>query len=128
MRRLLIGFTLLSLTLVAQGQSTWWIPATPLIGQPVEIFYDVTLGTLPDDAQNVRMHWGVYDPETTFWMTPPEEMWPPGTELQGAGPAVQTPMNEEGAGVFSPLLGPPVGVIAIPLFFSVSTKWGKNSE
>jgi len=111
-----------------QAQSCWWEPPTPLMGQPVEIFYDAVAGTLPDDADEVRMHWGIYDPANGSWSTPPEEMWPPGTELHGSGPAVQSPMAPEGEGIFSLLVEPTPEIEWIAFVFTDGDNWDNNDE
>jgi hypothetical protein len=85
---------------VSFAQTAWWEPAAPRIGDVVTIYYDANVGTLSPTA-SVWMHWGVYDPVTTNWSTPPAPIWPAGSVLHTDNIALQSPMTNNGAGISS---------------------------
>ena len=64
---------------------SWWEPENPEPGDLVTIYYDTDPGELP--AGNLRLHWGI-----NAWTEPPQEMWPPNTQVADPGQSVQTPL------------------------------------
>ena len=82
------------------AQTAWWEPAAPRIGDEVTIYYDANVGTLAPGSA-VVMHWGVFDPGTGDWTTPPDEIWPAGSVLWTDNVALRSPMTNDGSGVYS---------------------------
>jgi|GEM_PF-502978 len=80
--------------------ASWWIPETPLPGDEVTIYYNTIAGTLPNNASNVKLHWGINEIGSGNWIEPPASMWPPGTIPIGDNHAVQTPMLNQGGGIW----------------------------
>jgi glycosidase len=95
--RILILF---SATAMCFAQTAWWVPAAPRIGDQITIYYDANIGSLnPDGA--VWMHWGVYDIGSGDWSAPPNEIWPEGSILHSDNVALQSPLINDGEGLFS---------------------------
>ena len=107
------------------AQACWWDPAAPLVGQDLEIFYDVNAGTLPPGAEDLILHWGVYDPETTFWSLPPEANWPWGS-IPFEGVALQSPMTEQGGGIWSIVVPSVEPMEHIAWVFTDGESWDSN--
>ncbi len=81
--------------------ASWYSPEDPEPGDLLTVYYNAAAGTLPDDAVNVRLHWGINQVGQGQWQEPPAAMWPPGTVPAGDGMAVQTPMNSDGVSLWS---------------------------
>lgn len=85
---------LLSVNLVhAEGAATW-IPEEPLPGDSITIIYDPTIGTLSEDADSIKLHWGINETGPGLWIPPPPEVWPEGSVLWSDNRAIQSKMTK----------------------------------
>ncbi|MBU0692226.1 hypothetical protein KKH18_10505, partial [bacterium] len=82
------------------AQTAWWEPVAPRIGDEVTFYYDANVGTLAPGS-SIVMHWGVLDPGTGNWSTPPAEIWPAGSVLWTDNVALRSPMTNDGSGVYA---------------------------
>lgn len=128
-----IGSIMKSLTLLlhlaaaplALGQVVVLDPAAPLIGQTLTITYDAVAGALPDGAAQVRLHWGLRDPDTGNWSLPPAVNWPAGSTTPD-GFALQSPMPAQGAGLFQVALPSVEPMQQIAFVFTDGSNWDNN--
>lgn len=82
------------------AQTAWWEPAAPRQGDVVTFYYDAIAGALPDNGSQVWMHWGILAANGN-WSTPPQAIWPAGSQLHSDNVAVQSPMTNTGNQVWS---------------------------
>jgi len=118
---------LISITVV-NAQVAWWEPEMPLIGQEFTIYYDASLGTIPEDSDEVWLHWGVIDGAGN-WSAPPEEIWPDGSQISGDGYACQSPLVEVENSTWSVTINPTDDIDAIEFVFTdMGDNWDNNGE
>ncbi len=108
------------------GTVSWWTPEDPQPGDDVTIFYDCIPGTLPNNAANVILHWGVNELSHGNWQAPPEPMRPPGTIMQDV--AARTPMNSLGSGLFSLTIPTLDTIYSIHYVTTDGTNWDNNNN
>lgn len=92
-RILALAFVLAIVVGMAIGQTVSWEPASPRVGDAVTFRYDSRVGSLGPTVTTLWMHWGVLDPSTGSWSTPPQAIWPAGSRLHTDNVAVQSPMT-----------------------------------
>ena len=114
----------LAMAAAVQAQISWTEPVAPQIGQDLTVYYDSAEGAVP--AGNVRLHWGVYDPESTDWLTPPEANWPTGSQLHTDGVALQSPMADQGDGLYAVVLPSTEPMEHIAYVFTDGSNWESN--
>ena len=125
MNTLLLLLHLLAAAPLALGQSVTLVPAAPVIGQTLTIHYDAVAGALPDNPPQVRLHWGLRDPDTGGWSLPPAANWPAGSSSPD-GAALQSPMIPAGGGLFSVALPSTEPMEHIAFVFTDGTNWDNN--
>ncbi|MBU0507355.1 T9SS type A sorting domain-containing protein [bacterium] len=100
-RCLAIAAALLILSGVSLGQPVYWIPEAPRVGDVLTIYYDTRpAGGLEPSVSQIWLHWGVYDPSSGNWSTPPQGIWPAGSRLHSDNIALQSPMTRHADSVF----------------------------
>jgi hypothetical protein len=109
-----------------RGRASWF-PEDPVRGEPVTIEYIPYFE--PDDSSGttIWLHWGVNKNLVTgAWGRPPEESWPPGSELWRDGAAVHTPMEYLEDGVWTCDLRLPEWCERIDFVFQSGELWDNN--
>ncbi|MBK8127908.1 MAG: T9SS type A sorting domain-containing protein [bacterium] len=122
-----VAVLLLILATSLRAQTTWTEPAAPRQGDAVTFFYDALAGTLPDNGTQVWMHWGILD-DLGAWGTPPQEIWPAGSQLHSDNVALQSPMTNGGNQVWSVTVDftPEIASIAY-VFTDRGNNWDNNA-
>ncbi|NQT27228.1 T9SS type A sorting domain-containing protein [candidate division KSB1 bacterium] len=128
-RRVSVFLTVfLMLTSWAMAQeSGWWEPENPQPGDSLTIFYDAEEGTIPDDTEQLLLHWGI-NGVPGAWNLPPEESWPPGTIPHSGGTAVQSPMAQQPDGLWVIEIATLDTFEVILLVFTNGSSWDNNSS
>ncbi len=125
---LLVSTVILVSISAVNAQVAWWEPEMPLIGQEFTIFYDASQGTIPEDSDEIWLHWGVVD-GLGNWAAPPEEIWPDGSQLSGDGFACQSPMIEGENSVWSVTINPTDDMDLIEFVFTdMGDNWDNNGN
>lgn len=127
-----LSFLLVSLTMLtaaAYAQRVYWEPGAPRIGDPVTFYYDTRYAEgLDPSVSQIWMHWGIFDPETENWSTPPEGIWPPGSHLHTDSIALQSPMTEGADSVWQLDVNFDTTVAAIAFVFTDGgSNWDNNN-
>jgi len=109
------------------AQSSWTEPALPRQGDLVTFYYDAIAGALPDNGTQVWMHWGVLG-DNGSWSTPPQSIWPVGSQLHSDNVALQSPMTNTGNQVWSVTVDftPEIAAIAY-VFTDRANNWDNNA-
>ncbi|MBK6765041.1 MAG: T9SS type A sorting domain-containing protein [bacterium] len=115
-----------SLELLPSGTVSWWSPEQPEPGDDVTIYYDAVLGTLPNGATSVILHWGVNEVGHGNWRLPPQAMWPEGTVAQGQ--AARTPMVSLGDGLFSVTMTTLDTIYSVHYVTTDGGNWDNNND
>jgi glycosidase len=100
-------------------------PAAPVVGQTITITYDAVAGALPDNPAQVRLHWGLRDPDTGAWSLPPAANWPAGSSSPD-GFALQSPMAALGGGLFQVAVASVDPMEHIAFVFTDGSNWDNN--
>ncbi|MFA7329636.1 MAG: alpha-amylase family glycosyl hydrolase [Candidatus Delongbacteria bacterium] len=100
-------------------------PAAPLVGQTLTITYDAVAGALPDAPAQVKLHWGLYDPDTGGWSLPPAANWPAGS-VSPDGFALQSPLLAQGGGLFQVAVPSVEPMEHIAFVFTDGANWDNN--
>ena len=113
---------------VFSQEASWWEPEEPIPGDLLTVFYDTNVGTLPTNAQNVKLHWGMNETGSGNWIEPPSSIWPPGTVPWGDGHAVQSPMISQGGGIWSVDIQTNDTTYTIHYVITDGTNWDNNNN
>jgi glycosidase len=111
---------------VTPGTVSWWAPVEPVPGDTVTLFYDARPGTLPDNATNVILHWGVNETSHGAWQLPPASIWPAGTTP--VGQAAQTPLISLGQGLFQLVIPTDLTIHSLHYVFTDGTNWDNHGN
>jgi cyclomaltodextrinase / maltogenic alpha-amylase / neopullulanase len=111
---------------VTPGTVSWWTPENPQPGATITIFYDCVPGALPNNDQNVTMHWGVNEASHGNWRLPPQAIWPAGTVAQGL--AAETPMQSLGNGLFQLVIHTNDSINSLHYVTTDGTNWDNNQN
>jgi cyclomaltodextrinase / maltogenic alpha-amylase / neopullulanase len=113
---------------VSSAQTVSWNPAAPRIGDAVTFFYDSRVGSLGPSVSTLWMHWGIFDPSSGSWSTPPQAIWPAGSHLHSDNVAVQSPMTRGQDTVWSVTIDFDTSVHDMAFVFTDgSSQWDNNS-
>lgn len=108
---------------MADDVDCWWSPEEPETGDLLTVYYNSNVGTVPSA---VRMHWGINDSGAGSWTQPPSSIWPDGTVPWSDGLAVQSPMVDEGDGIWSLQIEAIDGVDSFHWVFTNGDTWDNN--
>ena len=115
----------LAMALSVHAQVVTLSPAQPLIGQALAVTYDAVAGSLPDNATQASLHWGLLDPDTGNWSLPPDSNWPAGSTTPD-GFALRSPMPALGGGLFSVTVPSTTPMEHIAFVVTDGTNWDNN--
>lgn len=122
-----IAVLLLTFATSLFAQTAWWEPTAPRQGDLVTFYYDAIAGALPDNGSQVWMHWGVLG-DNGSWSTPPQAIWPAGSQLHTDNVALQSPMTNVGNQVWSVTVDFDTATEAIAFVFTDrGNNWDNNS-
>lgn len=115
-------------TAAAQDQA-WWEPEDADPGDSLTVFFDPALSSqIPEDAEVIKLHWGINETMHGDWKQPPEVMWPPESVGWNDGKAVQTLMNDAGDGTWFLEIGTLDTIRTIHFVVTTGTRWDNNSS
>ncbi len=118
----------LTLTVTATAQVSWWTPENPEPGDLVTIYYDAAEGFIPENSDIINLHWGINESGAGSWQEPPEEMWPEGTVAWGDNAAVQSPMIEGENSIWSIEIQTNDTTRSMHYVTTNGTDWDNNSD
>ncbi|MCB2199284.1 T9SS type A sorting domain-containing protein [bacterium] len=122
----LLLFTLLPAVVLAQ--SATWDPTNPDPGDVVTITYDANIGTIPASTSSLKLHWGINQSSQGNWEQPPESIWPEGSVPWSDNLAVQSPMVDQGEGVWQISISTHEEIETLHFVVTNGTAWDNNSE
>lgn len=126
---LVLFMLVIPLSLVFAQNQAWWEPEEPEFGETVTIFYDATKSaSIPNDAANVKLHWGINEEGHGGWAPPPEAIWPAESVLWNDNAAIQSPMTQGEDGIWFLVINTVDTIRTIHFVVTDGTNWDNNAS